>query len=193
MFENSKANWTKFRKLCVEKYQLVAEHDFTKSIKEVVYITIISFLPLFLSILINSVAVDSFIASFHQRVSPLELLAFSLSFMSPVILFIMTRFFGKDQVSIPFGSFFFLCAISLYVLSSYFVITFKNGSDEHLKGEFSKEAYVKITSFILLMVILFRLYSVYHTKRNTSYVALQKAAKAEQDKKNREFLNKLGE
>lgn len=153
-----------------------------KSTKEVFWLSIISFLPLLLSISFQWFKIEDINKVLLKVVHPSEILAFCLSFLAPSIFF-LKKMIGKDY-KLPHKDFFFFSTFIMYIIAIFFVIIIKNNIDSEVINNLND--YFGCALLFLLVTIVYRIYSTFHQSKSSDYFDNKKS---DQDNFNKSFKN----
>lgn len=160
-----------------------------KSFNEVIWLSIIAFLPLIINIIIKTIEVNSVSEAFKIKVLPIELLTFCMSFLAPS-MYLLIKMDGKNY-RLPFLHFFSLCTFILYTVCLVLNIITKNNFVSKVSDSFNSDTiYLKISLITLLTTILFRVYAIYHGKKSSDY---QQIRDNDQQNFNANFRNAVNE
>lgn len=155
------------------------------STKEVIYLTLLAVLPLIINFFIQVMGTASNCPfNYNELASPSELLTYCLSFLSPTLYLILVKNNGTGY-TLPWISTISLVGMIIYLTSFILYLIKKNG---FLNLENPSSTYFYFAISFLAITILFRIYSVYHSRRSSSYF---ESKKEEQSSFNRKFLNKV--
>jgi hypothetical protein len=145
--------------------------DFTrwwKNSKEFLAICILTFIPLLLNIVFALTQKDGGTDVLYQKVVPAELLAYCVTFISPLfLLFLKTH--GKN-FQLPAILLIFLAAFIIYVLSLLLIVSSKNEArfDNLLKAT-EKGFLFWLSVSLVIGSILLRYYTVVQSDRFQSF------------------------
>ena len=143
-----------------------------KSLSEVIWLTIIAFLPLIINIIIKTIEVNSLNDAFKIKVLPIELLTFCMSFLAPS-MYLLIKMDGKNY-RLPFLHIFSLCTFILYTVCLVLNIITKSNFVLKVNDSLNSESiYLKISVIALLTTIIFRVYAIYHGKKSSDYQAVR--------------------
>ncbi|RQO65186.1 hypothetical protein DBR43_30495 [Pedobacter sp. KBW06] len=132
-----------------------------KSTQEVLWMTVIAFIPLILNIIIASIQLDNIPGAFKEKIIPGEMLSYCLSFIAPSI-YLLVKTHGTGY-KLPLVKLFFMSTFIIYActIALYLIAKNKWVAEINLeKHEF--DLYFKLSMIFLSLTVIFRIYSIYH-------------------------------
>jgi len=157
-----------------------------KSLLEVIWMTLIAFLPIIISIFDKAIEVESF-SDTYTKIKPGEMLSFALSFIAPA-LYLMIKT-NDSGYKLPALHLFSIITIITYASASFLYIKAKNNSGNNVDMEVHKmDLYFYLALSFLVSAFLCRIYSVYHGRKSSTYAQTRNN---EQDDFTRGFRNNL--
>lgn len=139
-----------------------------KSTLEVLWLTLIAFLPLMINIVIVWINKDSFSEAAKEKILPGEMLAYSLSFIAPS-LYLIVKLQGT-QYKLPHLHAFSFITTGIYALILTLYLIAKNKWDETINNKQHEiDLYFKLTLIFLAITILLRVYAIYHRANSINW------------------------
>lgn len=139
-----------------------------QSFKEVFWMTSIALFPLIINIVIYAFVANNLIEPLQTKVIPGEILSYCLSFIAPS-LYLLTKLQGS-QYKLPFLHGFSIVTLIIYVLTIVLYLVIKNHWVKEINSEVhSFDLYFKTTIFFLIITIVFRIYTLYHSKNSINW------------------------
>ncbi len=136
-----------------------------KSISEVIGVSLIAFLPLIISIILQWVKFNDLEKVLIDVLPPTEILAYCLSFLAPSIL-LLKKLIGNDY-KVPFKDFFIFSTFTMYLIALIFVVIIKNDLDALVIKNLNNS--VDIALVFLLITVVYRVYSAFHQTKSSEY------------------------
>lgn len=162
---------------------------FWKSFYEVAFMTVIALLPLITNIAIAAIVANEFIEPVKTKIIPGEILSYCLSFIAPS-LYLLTKIQGSTY-KLPLLHAFSIITLVIYVLTFVLYLITKNNwvKEINLSAPHPIDIYFKLTLIFLAITIIFRIYSIYHTKKSSNWSSLRSQQQEDFNSKFSESLN----
>jgi len=138
------------------------------SCKEVGWLTLIAILPLLINIVIAAIPFNNINIAFKDKIVPGEILSYCMSFIAPS-LYLMTKMQGTGY-KLPFLHTFSIITLLIYVCSVVLYLIAKNQWVQGINlSPQNNDLYFRLTLSFLTVTIVFRIYSVYHSKNISNW------------------------
>jgi len=164
--------------------------DFTllrKSVSEVFWLTLFALAPLMLSLSYESIK-TSISAAVALKLTSSEILAYCVSFLAPSIFFIK-KTHGKS-IKLPFLDFYLFLTVLMYGAGLCYVFVLKNNIDPKVvQNVTTNQIYLWVSLSFLVITIIFRIYSIYHSNKPSDYISSQAKDQKDFNSEFKETLN----
>jgi hypothetical protein len=181
--------WIGMKQFFTTIWSYFAEINFQSlgnSASEVLWMTLIAFLPLLLNITIAALSLDDFSLAFNKKVIPGEILSYCLSFIAPS-LYLLIKTHGTNY-RLPLLKIFSLLTLLIYVSTVTLYLIAKNKLVKSIDLEHHEfDLYFKLSLGFLATTILLRIYSIYHG----AFSNWTSTRKQQQDDFNEQFTARL--
>lgn len=159
------------------------------SIGEVLALTFIALLPLGINILLAAAQTDSLLDALKTKIIPGEIFSYTMSFLAPSLYLVIK--IHKTDYKLPFVGFFVLSTYAIYGLSLVIFVAAKNKWSEKINlEEHPIDFYFVMALIICGISLIYRVFSVYHTKGASTYQANRKR---QQDDFNTDLIKGINE
>lgn len=162
-----------------------------KSCKEVLFLTAIALFPLILNIFIASVQINDFIEPLKPKIIPGEMLSYCLSFLAPS-LYLLTKTHGSGY-RLPLVHFFSISTLIIYCLCIVLYLIAKNHWVPEINMDNLKthkiDLYFRFALIFFATSIIYRIYSVYHGKKASTWSDTRNEQQNDFNTKFRERIN----
>lgn len=141
---------------------------FWNSIGEILALLAFTFLPLGLNLIIALIPAIDKSSAIESKLVPGELLAYCLSLIAPLFLFLL-KTHGKS-FRVPALKPMFIVAFGIYLLALILTLIAKNGLIQGIDFKSGhQDSYLWISLIALLIAILLRLYTEFQNSRFSDY------------------------
>lgn len=157
------------------------------SFLEVIFLTIISFLPILASMLITAIELNAISPAIEKNIIPGEMVAFSLSFIAPTLYFFLKT--HGHNFKLPFLLFTAIVTYIVYTLTGLLYVIAKNKWIPAINMEPQYgNLYFRLSLIFLAISFVIWIYTLYHEESFTDYNA---ALRQGQDNFNDNFKKSL--
>lgn len=150
------------------KFKLNFKSRFWVSTGDILAILIFTFLPLGLNLIVALIPAINKVAAAESKIVPGEMLAYCLSLIAPLFLFLL-KTHGKS-FGVPAFKPMFIIAFAIYLLAIILILIAKNGLIEGIDlNSGHRDSYLRISITALGLAILLRFYTEYQSSRYSDY------------------------
>ena len=151
--------------------------SFWNSCKEVGYLTLLALLPLIINIGLAAISLKSVSCALTTKIIPGEILSYCLGFLAPS-MYLLTKTQGSGY-KLPFVHLFSGITLLIYVLIMVFYLVAKNKWVDGINMDQHRiDPYYIMAIIFFFLTLIFRIYSVYHSKEASSYFSDRKNKQA---------------
>ncbi len=172
----------------MRKIRVNFKNRFWVSGGELLILLAFTFLPLVLNIIVASIPAIDKSSAIESRIVPGEMLAYCLSLIAPLFLFLL-KTHGK-RFGTPALKPMFIIAFGIYLLAIILTLIAKNGLMQGIDLKSGhRDNYLWISVIALLIAILLRFYTEY---QNSRYSDFKSNLDRQQENFNESFSNSIG-